>query len=176
MFRLIYAIYPTPFGNLTVIATADDSVVRASGFTALDQTASTLPSRFHGLPLTEGEIPAAAAAVEAWLAGDGSLLTAVPAEQDGGPFLSAAWEALRTVPAGEVVSYAELAAMAGSPRAVRAAGTACAQNHLAPFVPCHRVVKTGGQLGNYGFGGSEAKAAMLALEGASPEVTGIHAA
>jgi methylated-DNA-[protein]-cysteine S-methyltransferase len=70
---------------------------------------------------------------------------------------------LRTVPRGEVVTYGELAALAGRPGAARAAGTFCAQNRLAIFVPCHRVVAAAG-LGGYGALGSEYKRRLLALE------------
>jgi methylated-DNA-[protein]-cysteine S-methyltransferase len=59
---------------------------------------------------------------------------------------------MREVPAGEVITYAELAARAGNSRAVRAAGSACAQNMVAPIVPCHRIVRTGGSLGGYYYG------------------------
>jgi methylated-DNA-[protein]-cysteine S-methyltransferase len=70
---------------------------------------------------------------------------------------------LRAVPRGEVVTYGELAALAGRPGAARAAGTFCAQNHLAVFVPCHRVVAAAG-LGGYGSLGSPYKRRLLALE------------
>lgn len=56
------------------------------------------------------------------------------------------------VKAGKVISYAELAERAGSPAAVRAAGSACAKNAIVLIVPCHRIVKTGGALGNYAYG------------------------
>jgi len=167
MTQLMTHTYATPFGDLTVIATAEDGVVRASGFRTLAATAETLPTRLRRLPLGEGEVPQVTRAIEAWLEGDGSLLGDVKAEQDGGPFHQAAWAALRTVPSGVAVSYQELAELAGSPRASRAAGSACARNALAPFVPCHRVIKSGGELGYYGFGGADAKGAMLALEGAT---------
>jgi methylated-DNA-[protein]-cysteine S-methyltransferase len=72
---------------------------------------------------------------------------------------------LRAVPAGEVVSYQELAQMAGRPRAMRAVGTACARNRVALFVPCHRVIASGARLGGYGFGGPSIKAALLRHEG-----------
>ena len=166
MSTLIAHAYETPFGTLTVIATAADGCVRASGFRSLAATQETLPASLRGMPVVEGAVPSVTRAVEAWLAGDGSLLGKVNVAQDGGPFFQKAWEALRSVRSGEAVSYQELAQMAGNPRAVRAAGTACARNAVAPFVPCHRVVKSGGQLGNYGFGGPDAKAAMLKLEGA----------
>ena len=70
---------------------------------------------------------------------------------------------LRAVPRGEVVTYGELAALAGRPGAARAAGTFCARNRLAPFVPCHRVVAANG-IGGYGSLGVEYKRRLLALE------------
>ena len=71
---------------------------------------------------------------------------------------------LRTVPRGDVVTYGELAALAGRPGAARAAGTFCARNRLGVFVPCHRVVSSEG-IGSFGDLGVEYKRRMLALEG-----------
>jgi len=71
--------------------------------------------------------------------------------------------ALRAVPRGEVVTYGELAALAGAPGAARAAGTFCAKNRLGLFVPCHRVVSAGG-LGSYGSYGLVYKRRLLELE------------
>ena len=65
---------------------------------------------------------------------------------------------------GRTESYAQVAAAAGSPRAVRAVGTACATNPLPVVVPCHRVVRSDGGLGGYA-GGLLAKQTLLALEG-----------
>jgi methylated-DNA-[protein]-cysteine S-methyltransferase len=72
--------------------------------------------------------------------------------------------ALREVPRGEVVTYGELAALAGRPRAARAAGTFCARCDLAPFLPVHRVVSAGG-IGSWGAFGVDYKRRLLALEG-----------
>jgi methylated-DNA-[protein]-cysteine S-methyltransferase len=72
--------------------------------------------------------------------------------------------ALRLVPYGEVVSYSELARLAGHPRAQRAAGTFCARNRFPLVVPCHRVVSSDG-LGSYGSLGLDYKRRLLALEG-----------
>jgi methylated-DNA-[protein]-cysteine S-methyltransferase len=69
------------------------------------------------------------------------------------------------IPYGETLTYAELAARAGNPRAFRAAGTACGANPLPPIVPCHRVLPATGGVGSYG-GGPEMKRALLELEGA----------
>jgi len=59
---------------------------------------------------------------------------------------------MRKVSPGKTISYSELAKRAGSADAVRAAGSACARNLIALVVPCHRIVKTGGALGNYAYG------------------------
>lgn len=74
-------------------------------------------------------------------------------------------EHLPAIPFGTTESYAQVAAAAGSVRAVRAVGTACARNPVPIVVPCHRVVRSDGALGRYR-GGPAAKAALLALEGA----------
>src|SRR5438067_6435778 len=82
------------------------------------------------------------------------------------PFLERCAHALRRVPRGEVVTYGELAALAGAPGAARAAGSFCARNRLGLFVPCHRVVSAGG-LGSYGSLGVAYKRRMLELERAA---------
>jgi methylated-DNA-[protein]-cysteine S-methyltransferase len=74
--------------------------------------------------------------------------------------------ALRKVGRGEVVSYAELALLAGYPGAARAAGTFCGRCALSPFIPTHRVVGSTG-IGSYGDLGVEYKRRLLALEGVS---------
>jgi methylated-DNA-[protein]-cysteine S-methyltransferase len=68
------------------------------------------------------------------------------------------------IPYGQTRSYTEMATKAGSPRAVRATGTALGSNPLPIIVPCHRVLRSGGALGGYG-GGLEVKQALLELEG-----------
>ncbi len=68
------------------------------------------------------------------------------------------------IPYGQTRSYGEMASKAGSPRAVRAAGTALGSNPLPIIVPCHRVLRSGGALGGYG-GGLDVKQALLELEG-----------
>ena len=71
---------------------------------------------------------------------------------------------LRRIPFGATASYASVARAAGSPAAVRAVGSACAHNPLPIVVPCHRVVRSDGAIGDY-LGGSGTKLALLALEG-----------
>ena len=73
---------------------------------------------------------------------------------------------LPAIPYGHTESYAEVAVASGSPKAVRAVGTACAKNPLPVVVPCHRVVRSDGTAGGYA-GGPDAKRALLALEAAA---------
>ena len=79
-------------------------------------------------------------------------------------FQRAVADSLRAVPRGEVVSYGELAALAGHPGAQRAVGTFCARNRFMLLVPCHRVVGAVG-IGPYGSAGVSVKRRLLALEG-----------
>ena len=101
--------------------------------------------------------------VQRFFAGEADDFLDVPMDLADG-FLGDCATALRAVPRGEVVTYGELAALAGRPRAARAAGTFCARCDLSPFVPTHRVVSASG-IGPYGSLGSGYKRRLLALEG-----------
>jgi methylated-DNA-[protein]-cysteine S-methyltransferase len=101
--------------------------------------------------------------LEAWFEGTPDDFLDVPLVLPQG-FHGACAQALRTVARGETITYGELAALAGRPRAARAAGTFCARCDLAPFLPVHRVVGAGG-IGGFGSSGSELKRRLLALEG-----------
>jgi methylated-DNA-[protein]-cysteine S-methyltransferase len=103
--------------------------------------------------------------IRAYFGGARESFADVALELDGWtPFQIAVLETLRKVPYGEIVSYRELAELAGYPRAQRAAGTFCARNRFGLVVPCHRVVGADG-LGSYGTLGLEYKRRLLALEG-----------
>ena len=105
------------------------------------------------------------ARIQAYFAGESVTFDDVPVDLEyETEFLSNCAHALRTVPRGETVTYGELAALAGSPGAARAAGSFCARNRLGLFVPCHRVVGAGG-LGSYGSHGVAYKKRLLELEG-----------
>lgn len=84
----------------------------------------------------------------------------------GGDFVRRVRRYLRRVARGRTCSYGELAAAAGSPRAARAAGSACATNPLPLFIPCHRVLAAGGRLGGFS-GGLAWKKMLLEREGAT---------
>jgi methylated-DNA-[protein]-cysteine S-methyltransferase len=137
----------TPVGELSLLARND--VLVAAGFA--DPT--TMAARLDDEALVvRRDLGRLSAAVEAYFAGDARALDDLPVSQPGGDFHQAAWKVMREVAPGETITYAELAARAGNPRAVRAAGTACARNLIAPIVPCHRIVRTDGSLGGYYYG------------------------
>ena len=104
--------------------------------------------------------------LQAYFAGEPVTFDDVPVDLEyETPFLERCAHALRSVPRGETVTYGELAALAGSPGAARAAGSFCARNRLGLFVPCHRVLSAGG-LASYGSHGLAYKQRLLELEGA----------
>lgn len=81
----------------------------------------------------------------------------------GTPLQLKVWEALLRIPPGRVVSYGDLAALAGVPQAVRAVGTAVGQNPIAVLIPCHRVIQATGAFGEYRWGAAR-KMALLGVE------------
>jgi len=128
---------------------------------------------WHELPREARRVPALKQAqvdlverLQAYFAGEAVTFDDVPVDLEyETEFLSKCAHALRRIPRGETVTYGELAALAGSPGAARAAGSFCARNRLGLFVPCHRVVSAGG-LGSYGSHGVAYKKRLLELEGA----------
>jgi methylated-DNA-[protein]-cysteine S-methyltransferase len=130
----------TPIGMFR--ATVVDGAVKTAGF------------------LVGGRRPAAGGAdsagvrdaLAAYFAGDCGALDAIRVAPEGTLFKQLVWKALREVQAGQTISYGELAARVGAPGAARAVGTANATNPICLIIPCHRVIRTGGALGGYGFG------------------------
>lgn len=150
----------TPEAPLSVVQ--DGDVVVASGFCGLDELVERLPEG-SGAVQRVAPTGTVVAAVRAYVGGDSAALDEVEVRQPGGEFQQEVWRVMREIPGGETWSYAELATKAGRPTAARAAGTACARNLVAPFVPCHRVVRSDGSLGGYAFG-LDVKRWLLSLE------------
>jgi methylated-DNA-[protein]-cysteine S-methyltransferase len=97
-----------------------------------------------------GVPPEAVKAIESYFDGDFDAIGSVPVRQSGTPYLEHCWDVLRTL--REPVTYTEFAHLTGKPHAVRAAAQGCARNHIALFVPCHRVLRADGSLGGYRWG------------------------
>ena len=92
----------------------------------------------------------------------------IPLDIAATAFQARVWSALQVIPSGETRSYAEVAAMIGEPRAIRAVARACAANPVALVIPCHRVVRSDGSLAGYRWG-LENKKALLKVEGAQSQ-------
>ena len=90
---------------------------------------------------------------------------ATPLYMIGAPFQIKVWEALLAVPSGHVTTYSEIAQSIGTPRAVRAVGTAVGRNPVSYLIPCHRALRKSGGLGGYHWG-LPVKRAILAWESA----------
>ncbi len=86
-----------------------------------------------------------------------------PLDLRGTPFQEKVWQALEGIPAGQTVTYTELAQRIGQPKAAQAVGRACGANRIALAIPCHRVVRTDGSLAGYRWG-IERKRALLDRE------------
>ncbi|WP_286783684.1 bifunctional DNA-binding transcriptional regulator/O6-methylguanine-DNA methyltransferase Ada [Leclercia sp. UBA1284] len=97
-----------------------------------------------------------------------TLSLTLPLDIRGTAFQQQVWQALRTIPAGETVSYQQVATRLGKPNAVRAVARACAANRLAIIIPCHRVVRNDGGLSGYRWGIAR-KAALLRREAGNEE-------
>jgi methylated-DNA-[protein]-cysteine S-methyltransferase len=160
-----FATVDTPLGPFTTIVAADGAVL-ASGWTAAPEELRTLvhPVLRPAQLRTRRELGAVTDAVTAYHRGDTAAIDAVPVRQRSGEFLQHAWEVLRTVPAGQPITYTAFAARSGRPAATRAAASACARNAAALFVPCHRIVRTDGTLGGFRWG-LDIKRRLLDLEG-----------
>lgn len=143
----------TPIGPFTAIVDGEGAVL-ASGWTS--SVDDLLPLVHKGIrPAsvnTVADLGPVTKAVRRYHDGDLSIVDGVPVRQHGGEFLSHAWRVLRDVPPGAPISYTEYAAKCGRPPAVRAAAMACARNATALFVPCHRVLRSDGQLGGFRWG------------------------
>jgi len=152
-----WAVVPTTLGEMLVAAT-DKGVCRLS----FGEDGAVLAARFPKAKLIEGGFDAlladVVAAVETPGTGDH-----IPVDVRGTVFQEAVWRALRSIPLGETRTYAAIAASIGHPNAVRATGSANGANHVSVLIPCHRVIRTDGNLGGYAWG-LDIKRALLARE------------
>jgi methylated-DNA-[protein]-cysteine S-methyltransferase len=148
---LLLTSHKTPIGTLNLIAHED--VLLGANLSTASALKASLDDEDRTREFKEVKsIPVISDLIKDYFDGDLSALNAIKVRQPGAPFSQAAWKAMRRVKAGKTLSYADLADRAGSPAAVRAAGSACAKNAIVLVVPCHRIVKTGGALGNYAYG------------------------
>jgi methylated-DNA-[protein]-cysteine S-methyltransferase len=161
--NLAGGVVPTPAGPLPLVFDLDDAVVLGAAFQHLSDVVTRLriPYTWHGL---SADVPTPLAdAFDAY--GDGQIeaLDGIVVWQAGESFRQTVWRTLRGQ--HRPISYGQLADLAGFPRAARAVGTACAHCLIGLIVPCHRVIRADGGLGNYGYD-IRVKRQLLAHDGA----------
>ena len=153
---LLITSHKTPIGTLNLLA--DDQILIGANL-------STVSAFKAGRDVKiVKSIPVISDLINDYFDGDLTALNGIQVRQPGAAFSQAAWKTMRKIAPGKTWSYSDLAEKAGSPAAIRAAGSACANNAIMLVVPCHRVVKTGGALGNYAYG-VEKKQWLLSHEG-----------
>lgn len=143
---------PTPVGSL--VALVGPAGLVSLGWEDGEGSAAPVPPeilrRFGDVDVVDAPDPLdLAARLGAWVAGDLPALDALPVDPAGTSFQREVWVALRAIPAGEVRTYAQVAAAVGRPGAARAVGGANRANPVAVVIPCHRVVAADGTLGGY---------------------------
>jgi methylated-DNA-[protein]-cysteine S-methyltransferase len=153
----------SPFGVFHVLA-VDDVVLAASWNESMD----AIVARVHvalrpDAVRARSELGRIGRALRAYDDGDCQAIDEIAVNQHSGPFHARIRDELRAIPPGSTSTYAELAATAGRPGAARAAGSACARNAIALFVPCHRAVGSDGSLRGFAYG-LDHKAALLEHE------------
>jgi len=162
---LTYDVFDTDMGWVAIVA-SDHGVVRASlpedsPELALDYVRPEVVLAVHD-PRRHAD---SRALIMAYCAGELIDLVDIPIDtRSATPFFRAAWDACRSIPAGETRSYGWLAEQVGNLKAARVAGQAMARNKLAMLVPCHRVISSSGALGGFGGAGLPLKSSLLAME------------
>ena len=160
--------FESPFGPALVMGT--NKGICGIGFSAetgAEATMTDLMSRWPKAKFVEDVMMLRPWALQAFGAEDGKLSTA-PLFLIGAPFQIKVWEALLSIPSGQVTTYSEIAQAVGNPKAMRAVGTAVGRNPVSWLIPCHRALRKSGGLGGYHWG-LPVKRAMLAYESARAE-------
>jgi methylated-DNA-[protein]-cysteine S-methyltransferase len=161
---LLLSSFDSPLGTLNLIS--DEHVLLAANLSSLKALKESLSEEDSMREIKSvKKIPVITDLLQDYFDGDISALNSIKVRQPGAHFSQEAWKAMKKVRPGVTISYTELAERAGSAAAVRAAGSACAKNAIVLVVPCHRIVKTGGSLGNYAYG-LDKKEWLLRHEGA----------
>jgi methylated-DNA-[protein]-cysteine S-methyltransferase len=158
--------HETPLGRISIAL--HGAALRAVGLDADDaiftrQLAGNAGVRFRAVDDLDDTHADIVDALRRYFAGDVHAIDSLPVRATGSPFQQRVWDALREIPAGETVSYAQLATTVGTPTASRAVGRANGTNPVPIVVPCHRVIRADGTLGGYG-GGLDRKRWLLAHE------------
>lgn len=170
MSSLVRESLATPLGKLLVFSTVDGRLVIVDWLDSLERLrASSVRDRALSSARSASSASAALTALRRYFSGDLQALDGLEVALDGSPLQEQVWAALRAIPAGQVCSYAELAAHIGRAGSTRAVAAAVAANPLLLVLPCHRVVGANGALTGYA-AGLERKRWLLEHEGLLPRL------
>ncbi len=153
----------TPLGELLLLTDAEQHIRAIDWHDHVERMHRLLRQQYKHTQITiqsATHTSPAAQVLQAYFAGDIAAIDTLPVATGGTDFQRQVWSALREIPAGQTLSYGELARRIGRPKAVRAVGLANGANPVGVVVPCHRVVGSNGSLTGYG-GGLHRKAWLL---------------
>lgn len=159
--KIRYGIHPTPFGKCLIATTergiCNLSFIRESESKAIDKLAAD----WHQASIAEDFKSTAFLVKQIFF--DSKMDSPLTLHLRGTNFQIKVWEALLNIPSGALTTYEKIAAQINNPSALRAVGTAVGHNPIAYLIPCHRVIRKSGDIGNYLYG-SARKKIMLAKE------------
>jgi AraC family transcriptional regulator of adaptative response/methylated-DNA-[protein]-cysteine methyltransferase len=168
-----YTVVPSPLGRLLVAAT-DRGVCSIKLGDAAATLVEDLRREYPRATIENdlGKLSPAVTTLRDFLAGANASVN-LPLDVQGTVFQRRVWNYLRRIPFGQTKSYGEIARAIGQPRAARAVARACASNHAALVIPCHRVVQGSGASGGYHWG-AERKQRLLELERAKDSTENVE--
>jgi len=162
--KFLFDRIPTPIGEAEIVCDTQGRVRLFGWYERDEKWQRHLNSQFGDAELVPECDPfGLSSAIASYMQGNVRAIDDLPVVFSGTAFQNKVWHALRTIPAGETLSYGALARQIGAPKAIRAVGLANGSNPIGVVVPCHRVIGSGGSLTGYG-GGLERKKWLLAHE------------
>ena len=162
--KVLYSVQQSPFGLCFVaILGKEIAAISFPNTGSKKEVVETLGEKWPKAILEENEATLAPYFKKIFAKSNASSTKKPSFILEGTPFQKKVWQALLKIPRGETSTYTAIAKAIGSPKAVRAVGTACGKNNIAYLIPCHRVLTSSGQLGGYRWGAARKKA-ILAWE------------
>lgn len=161
--RLFYGLYKTPLGVIVGFVGSDGALLHLGFYKSVKRLDMSIKKRFPGAVRERGEFADLMELLERYFHGERIELD-YPVKLSGTRFQLKVWKKLREIRYGEVKSYGWVAREVGAPKAARAVGGAVARNPVALIIPCHRVIRSDGGIGGFGYGVA-LKRKLLRLEG-----------
>ena len=171
--KIYYGVHASPFGLMLLAVTGRGICELAFGSVErLDHEAKDMQRRWPAAQITHDPQRTAPTADKLFNPGSRTQKMEFQLFVKGTNFQVNVWRALLKVPEGSLVSYRQLAQMSGKPSAIRATASAIGANPVSYLIPCHRILRTSGEMGGYHWG-IERKRALIAWDSARAEVAGI---